>query len=201
MTEISKSQLKGFNDIYPNSHKEDYRSPNYLLHYIDSRWGLNYDAACELGINNVVPKTLRLEDKWPNRKWPVTIYSNPPFDTSSIIKWIQKGYQWTQEQKVTTRSELQRRVSGRNRRTHVILMPNKLTNVQLQNECTLGVFPIWNDTIFLGGRINFEGPNVVKGGASRNGCVLLIQRNYGSTLNHQVEFVPLKRLKAIHKGF
>tara|TARA_R100000808_G_C2126371_1_gene136547 strand:+ start:473 stop:1054 length:582 start_codon:yes stop_codon:yes gene_type:complete len=186
----SEKKLAGFNA--PSCELDDFRTPEYLLKFIRMRWGLHYDAACIEGVNNVVPKCLRLEDEWPKKRWPTTIYSNPPFDTDSIIKWIQKGHDWVN--KVAEEKKYKR-----NERIHVMLIPNKLTVVGLQDECTIGTQPIWNDTIFLGGRICFEGPNIVKGGSSRNGCVLLIQRSFG-VLNHTVEFIPLKRIKAIFKG-
>lgn len=33
-----------------------------------------------------------------------------------------------------------------------------------------------NEIVFLGGRVNFEGPFQVKGGSSRSGTVIIIQR-------------------------
>ena len=184
---MSEKKIKAFNA--PSCGLDDFRTPAYLLDFIRLRWGLDYDAACTPNVNNVVPKTLRLEEEWPKKKWPTTIYSNPPFDTKSIIKWIHKGYDWVNKDGEDKKSK-------RNERIHVMLIPNKLTVVELQKECTIGVNPMWNDIIFLGGRINFEGPNVVKGGASRNGCVLLIQRSYG-VLRNSMEFIPLSRIKSI----
>ena len=81
-----EKKIKAFNA--PSCGLDDFRTPAYLLDFIRLRWGLDYDAACTPNVNNVVPKTLRLEEEWPKKKWPTTIYSNPPFDTKSIIKWI-----------------------------------------------------------------------------------------------------------------
>jgi hypothetical protein len=54
---------------------------------------------------------------------------------------------------------------------HVMLIPNKLNFVKIQKECS----HTFDKLIFLGGRVDFYSPYSVKGGASRNGSVLVIQ--------------------------
>ena len=64
----------------------DFRTPQYLWDFIKSQWNPQFDAACEAGVNNLATP-LRLEEEWSNG----VIYSNPPFDTPSIVKWALKG--------------------------------------------------------------------------------------------------------------
>ena len=128
----------------------DFRTPKYLIDWIERSYGpIDFDAACDPGINNLY-SPLRLEDKWPKGS---TIYSNPPWDTPSIKKWFEKGLQHT-----------------KNGGIHIMLIPNKLCQKVFCDH----INPYLETVVFLGGRINFEGPNIVKGGSSRTGCLILV---------------------------
>ena len=130
----------------------DFRTPNYLFKYLNSIEKIDFDGACEAGINNLaIP--LRLEDEWPNG----VVYSNPPFDIDSINKWIDKGW------------EHSRKAEGN---VSLILIPDKLTQVKFQEQSSNK----FDSIIFLGGRVNFESIYSIKGGSSRNGSVILIQK-------------------------
>lgn len=164
------SRADTFSKKLPNTDMVDFRTPDYLWDYIQSRWNPKYDAACTPGLNNLA-KPLRLEEDWPNG----VIYSNPPFDTPSIIKWALKGF------------EHSRKAEGN---VHVMLIPNKMTVVSLQKGCS----HTFDKLIFLGGRVDFPSPYAVKGGASRNGSVLVIQ-SVKDALFSASEYILLSELK------
>ena len=150
-----------------NTDQVDFRTPKYLFDFINSISKVEYDGACEKGLNELA-KPIRLEDEWPNG----TIYSNPPFDIDSIIKWLEKGFIHSRKSKENV---------------HIMLIPNKLTQVKFQNGCKNKI----DKMIFLGGRVNFDSPYSVKGGTSRMGSVILIQK-MGET---GFSFVKLSDLK------
>jgi len=129
----------------------DFRTPKYLFNYLNELYAIDYDAACIEGVNNLAP-ALRLEEEWPKG----VVYSNPPFDIDSIVSWIKKGY-------------LHSRSNSSN--VHIMLVPNKITQVKFQK-----VIHLIDKLIFLGGRVNFESIYSVKGGTSRNGSIILIQK-------------------------
>ena len=164
------SRADTFSRKLPNTDMVDFRTPNYLWNYIQHRWNPQYDGACTPNLNNLTTP-LRLEDDWPNG----VIYSNPPFDTPSIIKWALKGF------------EHSRKAKGN---IHVMLIPNKLNVVSLQKECS----HTFDHLIFLGGRVDFPSPYAVKGGASRNGSVLVIQ-SVKDALFSTSEYILLSELK------
>jgi len=137
---------------HEHNDKDDFRTPPYLFSYIEKRYGkIDFDAACTPDVNNLaVP--LRLEDEWPLGS---TIYSNPPFDSDSIAKWVKKG-----------REHVDRGEGG----IHILLLPDKLT------QCFFAeLFPMIQEIIFLGGRVNFVSPYAVKGGTSMNGSIIIAQ--------------------------
>lgn len=168
------SRADTFSKKLPNTDMVDFRTPAYLWDYIKTRWNPQYDAACTPGLNNLTTP-LRLEEDWPNG----VIYSNPPFDTPSIIKWALKGF------------EHSRKAEGN---IHVMLIPNKLNVVSLQKGCS----HTFDKLIFLGGRVDFPSPYAVKGGASRNGSVLVIQ-SVKDALFSKSEYILLSELKEIFK--
>lgn len=142
---------KTMNRKLKNTDQVDFRTPDYLFQYINTISKIEYDGACEIGLNDLA-KPLRLEDEWPKG----VIYSNPPFDIDSICKWIKKGYEHSRKDK---------------NNVHIMLIPNKLTQVKFQNNAKGMIDKI----IFLGGRVDFDSPYSVKGGSSRMGSVILIQ--------------------------
>ena len=164
------SRADTFSKKLPNTDMVDFRTPDYLWDFIKTRWNPQYDAASTPGLNNLA-KPLRLEEDWPNG----VIYSNPPFDTPSIIKWALKGF------------EHSRKAEGN---VHVMLIPNKMTVVSLQKGCS----HTFDKLIFLGGRVDFPSPYAVKGGASRNGSVLVIQ-SVKDALFSASEYILLSELK------
>ena len=89
----------------------DFRTPSYLWKYINSIQTVDFDGACEAGINNLA-KPLRLENEWPSG----VVYSNPPFDIESINAWVKKGF------------EHSRRAEGN---VSIILIPVSYTHLTL----------------------------------------------------------------------
>lgn len=145
-------QAEAFLKNHQKTNLSDFRTPNYLVEWINKEFGpIDFDAACEPGLNNLF-EPLRVEDEWPIGS---TVFSNPPFDTPSILKWFAKGLEHSKK-------------GG----THIMLIPNKLCQKTFVNH----INPYIETLVFLGGRINFEGPNIVKGGSSRNGCLILVNQ-------------------------
>ena len=94
------------NRNHPHNDKDDFRTPQYLFSYIDDRYSIEYDGACTPGVNNLA-LPLRLEDDWPKSS---VVYSNPPYDSESMINWFWKGEKHKAEGGV-----------------HIMLIPNKLS--------------------------------------------------------------------------
>lgn len=134
---------------HKHNNKDDFRTPKYLWNFINDIASIDYDGACQIGINNLA-KALKLEEEWPHNS---VIYSNPPFDAKSIIKWTKKGYYHRQ-----------------NEGTHIMLLPNKLCQVFMYD--LVGLF---DKIIYLHGRVDFDSPYAVKGGASMSGSIIVIQ--------------------------
>ena len=162
------SRNKTMSKRLTNTDQSDFRTPNYLFNYINSLYPIEYDGACEPGKNNLA-KPLRLENKWPNG----IIYSNPPFNHKSINAWIKKGFEHSRSKKGNV---------------SIILIPNKLTQVDIQKECS----SMMDKIIFLGGRVNFDSPYAVKGGSSRMGSILIIQ---DKEQKKEFDFILLSKLK------
>ena len=156
-----------------NSDQVDFRTPKYLFEYIKSLYGeVQYDGACFADGSDALAYPLRLEEPWPSG----IIYSNPPFDDESIIKWINKGY-------------IHSRANKNN--VHIMLIPNKLNHVKIQKKG----FDYVDRIIFLGGRVDFKSEYSVKGGASRNGSVILIQDSRLEFFEKTYSFKLLSELK------
>lgn len=156
---------------HQHNDKDDFRTPPYLFAYIEDRFGIvQYDGACTPSVNNLAAP-LRLEDEWPKG---ATIYSNPPFDSESIVKWVKKG--WAHA------------LTGG---THIMLLPDKLT------QCFFAeLFPMISRIIFLGGRVNFVSPYAVKGGASMSGSVIIGQTLTGLPIS--IENALIRDIKKAH---
>ena len=153
------------------THKDDFRTPSFIFEYLNSEFGkIEYDAACTPGLNNLATP-LKLEEEWPSNS---IVYSNPPFDSQSLIKWIKKGYNHTL-----------------NGGTHILLMPNKTCQVFF-NE----LFCYFDKLIFLGGRLDFSGPYSTKGGKSMAGTIIGIQTAKNSLLSYpNIEALKIRDLK------
>jgi len=155
----------------PKTDMVDFRTPAYLFSYINSLYTIEYDGACSPGINNLA-KPLRLEEEWPQG----VIYSNPPFDITSICAWLEKG--WNHSRKHYSN-------------VHILLLPNKLTQVKLHDFSHM-----IDKIIFLGGRVDFDSPHAVKGGTSRMGSIIVIQ----SMNDSGFDFIKLSELKDIYSN-
>tara|TARA_B100000963_G_scaffold281489_1_gene249998 strand:- start:1609 stop:2130 length:522 start_codon:yes stop_codon:yes gene_type:complete len=155
------------------SDQVDFRTPKYLFEYIKSLYGyVHYDGACFPDGSNALSYPLRLEEEWPQG----IIYSNPPFDDDSIIKWINKGWIHSRSNK---------------NNIHIMLIPNKLNHVKIQKNA----FTLIDKIIFLGGRVDFKSEFAVKGGASRNGSIILIQDSNLESFGKTFTFKLLSELK------
>jgi len=169
-------RYKTMNQKTKFSDQVDFRTPEYLFKYIKSIYGdVHYDAACFQDGSNALANPLRLGDNWPEG----IIYSNPPFDDDSIIKWINKGWHHSRKNK---------------NNIHIMLIPNKLNHVKIQKNG----FDLIDKIIFLGGRVNFKSSFSTKGGSSRNGSIILIQ---DQTLNNHEKQFSFKLLSVLKEEF
>ena len=163
------NQAEAFLKNHKKTNFSDFRTPSYLIEWINNEFGpIDFDGACEDGVNNLF-ESLRLEEEWPKGS---IVYSNPPFDTPSILKWFAKGLE-----------------HSKNGGTHIMLIPNKLC----QKTFVDNINPNIETMVFLGGRINFEGPNIVKGGSSRNGCLILVNQ---AEAQYKFRSINLSQIKA-----
>lgn len=169
-------RYKTMNQKTKFSDQVDFRTPQYLFEYIKSLYGhVQYDGACFEDGSNALAYPLRLEEEWPSG----IIYSNPPFDDESIIKWINRGWEHSRKHK---------------NNVHIMLIPNKLNHVKIQKNG----FDLIDRLIFLGGRVDFKSEFSTKGGASRNGSIILIQ---DQTLNHYEKTFSFKLLSQLKEEF
>ena len=159
-------------NVHPNTHEDDFRTPAYLFDWINDIFGpVEYDAACDEN-NNLAPP-LRLEDDWPTGS---VIYTNPPFDSQSIIAWFDKG-----------------RIHADNGGIHIMCLPNKLCQTfftERISQC--------DEILLLGGRVDFSGPFSTPGGASRSGTVVIVQ-HWDRPFSPIVRGMRLRDLKARYK--
>lgn len=166
-------RYKTMNQKTKFSDQVDFRTPPYLFEYIKSLYGyVQYDGACFEDGSNALAYPIRLEDEWPSG----IIYSNPPFDDDSIISWINKGWNHSRKDK---------------NNVHIMLIPNKLNHVKIQKNG----FNLIDRIIFLGGRVDFKSQYWTKGGASRNGSIILIQDSTLNVHEKQFSFKLLSELK------
>lgn len=125
--------------------KDDFRTPAYLINYLCSRFGKGLrDGACSEENKKGEPINVFGFHLIEPKEW---IYVNPPFDTPSIVAFV----------------DACSKLDGNDR---VFLLPNKLC----QKRFVESVNAHFDEIIMLGGRINFESPYAVKGGTSMNGC-------------------------------
>ena len=148
-------------NTHEHTDQSDFRTPPYLFDWINDSWGVEYDGACIDGLNNLATP-LRLEDEWPIGS---VVYSNPPFDSPSIVKWFEKGQDHAAKGGI-----------------HIMCLPNKICQVFFSS-----MIDRFNEIVFLGGRINFDSPYAVKGGTSMSGTI--ITRQGGECLHHDTPII------------
>ena len=172
---MSDKKAKAFvmRSSHEHTDKSDFRTPAYLFNWINSKWPIDYDGACIDGLNNLTTP-LRLEDEWPIGS---TVYSNPPFDSPSIIKWFEKG-----------------KAHAENGGIHIMLLPNKICQVFFSSFVTQ-----FDEIIFLGGRVNFDSPYATKGGTSMQGTI--ITRQGGETKYHDTPIISSVLLRDIKRKY
>ena len=179
---MNMNRREAFHALHPGTNEDDYRTPAYLVRYIASKRPITHDGACTpenalgepydvfQGATSVGARSGCLP---PNSH----LFVNPPWDTPSVVLFVSAA------------AECLRRSPG-SRCT--FLLPNKLCEVAWVRE----VLPFFDEITFLGGRVNFEGPNAVKGGASRWGCVLADLTRRPPAYLPIMRYVLLSELKA-----
>ena len=168
-------RIENWSKEFENSKEEDFRTPPFILRFIESRYGLiEHDVACFADGSNAVANPVRLESCWPVGH----VYANPPFDSSSIEKW------WI--------ACMAHATSGKGKAT--MLLPNKLCQVFLNKWV-----PTCSEVILLGGRLNFHGPFSAKGGASRQGSVI-IHFEVGGNPSREPK-LSVRRIKTLKEWF
>jgi len=137
---------------HEHNNKDDFRTPIYLINWLKSKFGdLLRDGACSEENKKGEPINVFDFNLISKNEW---IYVNPPFDTPSIIKFV----------------EACSLIESNDR---VFLLPNKLC----QKSFCLNVNKHFDEIHMLGGRIDFVSPYAVKGGTSMNGCFIGVMRS------------------------
>jgi len=137
---------------HEHNDKDDFRTPMYLINWLKSKFGdLLRDGACSEENKKGEPINVFDFNLISKNEW---IYVNPPFDTPSIIKFV----------------EACSLIKSNDR---VFLLPNKLC----QKSFCINVNKHFDEIHMLGGRIDFVSPYAVKGGTSMNGCVIGVMRS------------------------
>jgi len=163
---------------------DDYRTPQYVLDWISEYIGeITHDGACnELMLSrsgiwspepNSVATPIDIVNLERDLYKPMHVFINPPWDTFTVCKLVH-------------RAALIHNVE--NTMTFTFLLPNKLCNKAWVEQ----VLPYLDHIIFLGGRINFEGPNAAPAAKSRHGCFLGI---IDSKRNRRYHGFTVKKIK------
>lgn len=168
---------------------DDFRTPKYILRWIEDYYGLaiTHDGACnELmlsrsgvydGDENAVAAPIDIiTEELP---YNATVFINPPWDSPTIEKLVLKAAKKTRVDTFI-----------------VFLLPNKLANKAWVNL----ILPHFTEIMFIGGRINFEGPNAAPAAKSRHGCFLGIidgrHKHCYPDVMATVDGISLKRIRA-----
>ena len=140
---------------HEHNDKDDFRTPMYIINWIKSMFGDQLrDGACSEENKKGQPINVFDLDSIKLIEENEFIFINPPFDTESIIKFVEA-------------------CSKIEEYDRVFLLPNKLC----QKSFCVNVNHHFDEIHMLGGRINFESPFSTPGGTSMNGCFLGIMRS------------------------
>ena len=175
MTAFSAAKAAAFTKAYhPNTRMDDYRTPRYILDYIEETFGqINRDGACHETNKTGDPIDLFSGELM---KMGEVLFVNPPWSTPEVKRFVEAA---------------SRQVDAG--ATVVFLLPNKLCEVSWVND-VIGYF---DNIILLGGRVDFAGPFSVKKGATRFGTFIGVMGK-GRENNPIVEGVTLRHLKEIY---
>lgn len=163
---------------------DDYRTPQYVLDWISQYiCEITHDGACnELMLSrsgiwspepNSVATPIDICSLELDLIKPMHVFINPPWDTPTILKLVHRAAYLNMVDDTMT---------------FTFLLPNKLCNKAWVEQ----VYPHLQQIIFLGGRINFEGPNAAPAAKSRHGCFLGI---IDGLANKQIEAITVKKMK------
>ena len=111
------NQAKAFLQSHEHTDKDDFRTPPYLVKYIESTFGsITHDGACSEENKLAVPFNLFGLDELPDNSM---LYINPPFSTPLVKEFV---------------SAAVRKLNNSQGSTCVFLLPNKLSEVTWCNE-------------------------------------------------------------------
>ena len=150
---MNESRAAAFIKAYhPKTREDDFRTPDFILNYIESRWGveITHDGACSLENAKRKPLDIFSDNPIPDGS---VVFINPPWTSSAVVKFVEAAYL---------------RITENPTVKFVFLLPNKLTEVMWVES----INDKFSHITFLGGRLDFSGPHSVKGGASRWGCFI-----------------------------
>ena len=104
------NQAKAFLQSHEHTDKDDFRTPPYLVKYIESTFGsITHDGACSEENKLAVPFNLFGLDELPDNSM---LYINPPFSTPLVKEFV---------------SAAVRKLNNSQGSTCVFLLPNKLS--------------------------------------------------------------------------
>ena len=161
---------------HPKTNESDFRTPDYLLHWVSSTWGrITHDGACST--ENSIATAFDLFGQERLQGGDV-LFVNPPWETNEVMRFVEAS-----SKQVT------------NGATVIFLLPNKLCEVKW-----VDCINIWFEYIFLlGGRVDFSGPHSVKKGATRWGTIVTQIRAFPDH-HATTEWVTLRELKKDANG-
>ena len=168
----------GFNTwVHPNTNEDDYRTPSFVLRYVEEMMGrsITHDGACSSDNMVAEPFDLFSEASIPDNS---LVFINPPWDTPNVKRFVEAAY-----------------VKKPQSSDCVFLLPNKLSEVGWVEEVNWR----FKEIIMLGGRLDFSGPHSVKKGASRWGTFLGIVGTFGEpTETTTFSSMRIKHIKEAH---
>ena len=175
--------------VMPNSQKNDFWTPKEVFDALDERFGpFTLDVASSEE-NSLCINFYTMEDNGLEQKWDGIVWCNPPYvkqisaklnkegeivreqigrgDNSTIKDWVLKAYQSV--------------LSGDADRV-LVLIPSYLSNHYWHDI----IFPKASHLVFFKSRLDFQGPHMRAGGASRNPSVAVVFSRMWSGVGMQV---------------
>lgn len=162
---------------HPNTTQDDFRTPDYLLHFVQKTFGkISRDGACS-DENGVAPPIDLFSDE--RMKQGEVLFVNPPWSTPEVVRFVDAAVH-----------------QSRCGATVVFLLPNKLCEVAWVNN----VNGFFENLIMLGGRVDFSGPYSVKKGTTRFGTFLGVLGKHNENIP-AMESITLRELKATYRQY
>ena len=145
--------------VMPNSEKNDFWTPKQVFEALNERFGpFEIDVAAS-NENALCEKFFTAEDDGLTQVWVGIVWCNPPYvrqsNGTSIKDWVEKAHDSVRH------GDAQRAL---------VLIPAYISNHYWHDT----IFPYASHLVFFKSRLDFKGPNMRVGGASRNPSVAVV---------------------------